>query len=822
MNTDLPVAQIADQVGQAIAAERDVILTAPTGSGKSTLLPLLLLQQAEFKNKKIIMLEPRRLAASSVAQYMAAQLGESVGQQVGYHIRQQKKQSAQTRLMVVTEGILTRLLQHDPELADYDLVIFDECHERNLNADLAFALCLDAQQGLRDDLRLMMMSATLDVDAFQRCLPAAALIGCDGRQFPVHLHYRMRDSHMPWLPQCFALLKQALNEQSEGDVLVFVPGLREIKQLLAWAAEEPELHASFDWLPLYGDLSHAEQQRIFQPGEQRRVIVATNIAETSITLPRVKTVVDSGFERAMRFVSSANAGRLQTRQISRASAKQRAGRAGRVAEGHCYRLWSEQQQQSFEPAIVPEVTYAELTQLALELAQWGITELDQLTWLTPPNGGLWQHGKQQLQWLGAIDRQGNINNHGRAMLQLGLSPRLAHLLVLGAEQGDSLLAAACYGAALLEQRANRSVEFLARLDSAIKQSSRAVDQQARQWFKRAGGRQWPSQLSTAGFDALLLRAFPDRVAKQRHNNSYSTSDGIGVQLATDDPLQRAKWLLVLQHQLSEHHADSWIRAAIEISPQLIQQHLSDFIIEQDVVDWDDDKARVIGRREQKLGRLVLTSSPLSDMASDQIGAALCQWVRRKGLAVLNWSTPASNLIQRIQLAKQWQVAGSDDWPDFTTDGLLNTLELWLLPYLPGVRSHKELQQLDLLQLLRAYLGFQASQQLDQTLPTSFTTPLGRQVAIAYDDNGGAKVAVPMQEMYGFNQQVLLAEGRCQLAFELLSPAKRPVQLTQNLPQFWQGSYKEVQKEMKGRYPKHLWPDDPANTAPTRKTKRHLQ
>ncbi|WP_158100533.1 ATP-dependent helicase HrpB [Neiella marina] len=820
MNTDLPVAQIADQIGQAISADCDVIVTAPTGSGKSTLLPLLLIQRTEFKDKKIIMLEPRRLAATSVAQYMAEQLGESVGDTIGYHIRQQKKQSAATRLMVVTEGILTRLLQHDPELSDYNLIIFDECHERNLNADLAFALCLDAQQGLREDLRLLMMSATLDVEAFQRCLPKAELIGCDGRQFPVHLHHRKRDSHQPWLPQCFELLKQALSEQSDGDVLVFVPGLREIRQIIDWAEQQSELGQRFDWLPLYGDLSHTEQQRIFLPGQRRRVIVATNIAETSITLPRVRTVVDSGFERSMRFVSSANAGRLETRQISRASAQQRAGRAGRVTEGHCYRLWSEQQQQSFEPAIVPEVSYTELTQLALELAQWGVTELDQLTWLTMPNSGLWQHAQQQLQWLGAVDRQGSINNHGRAMLQLGLAPRLAHLLVLGAEQGDELLATACCCAALLEQRATRTVEFLSRLEPTLTASG-AVTKQARLWFKRAGGRQWPAKPSTDGLEGLLLRAFPDRVAKQRHNNSYSTSDGIGVQLAADDPLQRAKWLLILQHQLSEYHADSWIRAAIAIDPQSIQQQLGEFIKQQDVVDWDDSKGRVIGRSEQKLGRLMLTSKPLRDIASDQLGAALCQWVRRKGLSVLNWSNAANNFKQRVILAKQWQVSGADCWTDFTEAALLNTVEQWLLPYLPGIRSHKELQQLDLLQLLRAYLGYEPSQQLDRTLPTSFTTPLGRQVAIVYDDNGGAKVAVPMQEMYGFNEQVLLADGHCPLAFELLSPAKRPVQLTQDLPQFWQGSYREVQKEMKGRYPKHLWPDDPANTEPTRKTKRHL-
>lgn len=824
MNQDLPVTAIAEQVASTLFLEQqDVILTAPTGSGKSTLLPLLLLQHPAFANKKMLMLEPRRLAAMSVAQYMASQLGESVGQRVGYQIRQQQKRSAETQLMVVTEGILTRLLQQDPELAEYDLVIFDECHERNLQADLAFALCLDAQQGLRDDLRLLMMSATLDIDDFKRCLPKAQQISSEGRQFPVHLNYRMRDGKQAWLPQCFSLLKQALNEQQQGDVLVFVPGVREIRQLLNWAQDDSDLAAKFDWMPLYGDLSPSEQQKIFNPGDKRRVIVSTNIAETSLTLPRVRTVVDSGFERTMRFVSSANAGRLQTKQISRASAQQRAGRAGRVAEGHCYRLWSEQQQQSFEPNIVPEVSYAELTQLALELAQWGVTELNQLTWLTVPNAGHWQHAQQQLRWLGAIDGQGAINGHGRAMSQLGLSPRLAHLLVLASNDGDELLAAACFAAALLEEKSNqRSCEFLRRFESTAQQSGNGqMFKQAKQWFKRARGQQWPNQIDSTGLTKLLLRAFPDRVAKRRQHTSYASSDGIGVQLPEDDSLQSANWLLVLQHQLSEHHADSWIRAAIELEPELVHQQLAEFILPVEQVHWDESKGKVIGRKQLKLGRLTLSSEPLTTISELQVEQALCGWVQKQGLRVLHWTPAVSNFCQRVVLAKGWQLPGSDAWPAFDEAALLKSLEQWLLPYLAGIRSHKALKQVDVLTPLRGYLGYDQAQQLDQALPTQFETPLGRNVAIHYDADSGAKVSVPMQEMYGCNQHIVFAEGRCPLTFELLSPAKRPIQLTQNLPQFWQGSYREVQKEMKGRYPKHLWPDDPANTLPTRKTKRHL-
>lgn len=817
----LPVAQIAPQTITTLHQQLDVILTAPTGSGKSTLLPLLLLKAPEFKGKKIIMLEPRRLAAMSVARYMASQLGEQVGCQVGYHIRQQRKSSAQTRLLVVTEGILTRMLQQDPELSDFHLVIFDECHERNLQADLAFALCLDAQQGLRDDLRLLMMSATLDVEAFQRCLPQALLIECEGRQYPVHCHYQLRDGHQPWLPQCFALCKRAALEQAEGDLLIFLPGVREIQELYQQAKADPLL-AEFELLMLYGDLSSAEQQQIFAESPQRRMIFSTNIAETSLTLPRVRVVVDSGFERSMRFVANAGLGRLELKQISLASAQQRAGRAGRVAEGNCYRLWSEQQELSFQPTIVPEVSYAELTSLALELANWGVTELEQLTWLSFPNRGHWQQAQSQLRWLKAIDDKGGITSHGRAMHQLGVSTRLAHLLVLAAAQGERELALAACCAALLEEKSRGGVEFSHRLEEFIRSKGgrlRIQWQQAQSWFQRAGGKRWPAQLSTLGLQELLLQAFPDRVARLRQDNRYATSGGVGVQLPLNDALQGSQWLLVLHHQLSEHHADAWMRDVILLEPETVRLTLASQITTKATVTWHDAKQRVVAEQQEKLGHLVLKRQPLPNPEPERVAEALLAAVNKKGLQTLPWSDAAKSFCQRVRLVQAWGLV--DSWPDFSEPALLENLNTWLLPYLAGFRSLTDLKQLDLLQILQSYLGYSESQQLAQWLPTHFETPLGRRVGIEYDVASGAKVSVPLTEMYGFNQQVELAQGRCVLAFELLSPAQRPLQLTQDLPLFWQGSYQAVQKEMKGRYPKHYWPDEPASAQATRHTKRRM-
>lgn len=817
----LPVAQIAQATIQTLSQSQDVILTAPTGSGKSTLLPLLLLNSSEFANKKIIMLEPRRLAAMSVARYMAAQLGEKVGEQVGYRIRQQFKSSAKTRLLVVTEGILTRMLQQDPELAEYALVIFDECHERNLQADLAFALCLDAQQGLREDLRLLMMSATLAVDAFRRCLPEAKLIECEGRQYPVHCHYQMRDPHQNWLPQCFSLIKRALSEQTEGDVLIFLPGVREIHTLYE-QAQQDEAFKAFELLKLYGDLPSQAQQQIFAEAPQRRIIFSTNIAETSLTLPRVRVVVDSGFERSMRFVPSAGVGRLELKQVALASAQQRAGRAGRVAEGDCYRLWSEQQQLSFQPTIVPEVLYTELTQLVLELANWGVNEPEQLTWLTLPNSGHWAQAQSQLRWLNAIDDKGTITAHGRAMQRLGLSPRLAHLLVLASEQGVQELALAACCAALLEEKSRGGVEFTRRLEQFVSSEgsrSRLVWQQAQNWFQRAGGSKWPTKVSSVGLEALLIKAFPDRVARLRQENRYATSDGLGVQLPGDDGLLGSHWLLVLNHQLSEHHADAWIRDAVVLEQEQLVALVPEQITQQAKVYWNDSKQKVMAELQTRLGQLILSRKPLPNPDPEQVAEALLAAVAKKGLQLLPWSNAAKSLCERSCLAAQWRL--SEEWPDLSESGLKQSLSEWLLPYLAGMRSLAELKQLDLLQILQNYLGYQESQQLATWLPTQFETPLGRKASIEYDAESGAKVAVPMTEMYGFNQKVMLAEGRCELAFELLSPAQRPLQLTKDLPQFWQGSYKEIQKEMKGRYPKHYWPDEPAQAQATRQTKRRM-
>ncbi|MCM2678766.1 ATP-dependent helicase HrpB [Echinimonas agarilytica] len=820
----LPVQTIADQTIEHLASGQDVILTAPTGSGKSTLLPLLLLASPHFEGKSILMLEPRRLAAMSVARYMASQIGEAVGQQVGYRIRQDQKSSANTRLLVVTEGILTRILQHDPELAEFDVVIFDECHERNLHADLAFALCLDAQQGLREDLRLMMMSATLAVDDFQRCLPEAQRVTCEGRQFPVHCHYQLRDTRTQWLPQCLNLLNRAITEQSEGDILVFLPGVSEIKRLHEQFRNNSETATQFELLELYGDMPQKLQQKIFEHSEQRRIIFSTNIAETSLTLPRVRVVVDSGFERSMRFVASAATGRLELRQIALASAQQRAGRAGRVAEGHCYRLWSEQQQLSFQPTIVPEVEYSDLTQLALELANWGVSELTALRWITMPNVGHWRQAQAQLKWMNAIDNKGTLTTHGQLMHRSGSHPRWAHLMVNAAKISDNSLALACLAAALLDskdvlQGRHVGVEFSQRIEQVLHSKGsihNAILQQARQWYKRNSTSLWPSNIDSSELITVMMQSFPDRVAKLRQNQQYAMANGSGVQLPMDDGLTQSSWLLVLHYQLSEHHSDGWVRYAIKLSEQDVNHHLSDHIQSTDHVYWDEQKKKVVGETQRRFGSIVLSKQPLPSPDGQQLAYALMKYIERKGLKLLPWTDAARSLCERSRLVQQLQLHAH--WPDFSETALVNELSQWLLPYLQGMRTVNELKSLNLTQILKSYLGYQHEQQLAQWFPTHFDTPLGRSVHIEYAESG-AKISVPMQEMYGFDEIVELAGGHYRLTFELLSPAKRPIQLTQNLPQFWAGSYRDVQKEMKGRYPKHVWPDDPANTQPTRYTKR---
>ena len=605
-------------------------------------------------------------------------------------------------------------------------------------------------------------------------------------------------------------------------MLVFLPGAREIQHLQEQALQDEAIRSEFELLLLYGDLSDEEQQRIFTPSEQRRIIFSTNIAETSLTLPRVRVVVDSGFERSMRFVAHAGVGRLELKQISVASAMQRAGRAGRVAEGHCYRLWSEQQQQSFQPTIVPQVHYSELTAMALELAQWGVHQPEQLLWLTPPNAGHWQQAQQQLRWLGAIDDKGAISAVGRRMHAVGLSPKLAHLLVLAADENDAVLALACLTAALLDAGTKGSVDFSRKLDALIRSpsgSQKALHQQAHHWFKRVGGKNWPRQIDTSGLNELLLKAFPDRVARLRQGQQYATSDGIGVQLPLDDALTGCHWLLVLNHELSEHHADAWIRDALLVDRETIDRILAEHIRLQPKVYWDDQKQKVMAEQQTRLGQLVLAKQPIARPDPELFAQALLAAVRKKGLQTLPWNDAAHSLCQRCQLLAQWQI--NTDWPDLSDAGLMASLDSWLLPYLAGMRSLAEIKELNLVQLLQTHLGYQHCLQLQAWLPTHFESPLGRQIAIEYNAKTGGKVSLPLTEMYGFNQKVHLANGHCVLAFELLSPAGRPLQLTQDLPQFWQGSYREIQKEMKGRYPRHFWPDEPAMSQPTRHTKRRM-
>jgi len=823
IDMSLPVAEVVDEILNALRRQHDIILCAPTGAGKSTWLPLQLLAEPALSEWRILMLEPRRIAARAVASYLAQQLGEQVGETVGYRIRQESRVSTQTRLEVVTEGVLTRMLQVDPELDRYQLVIFDECHERSLQADLAFSLCLDMRDGLRDDLQLMLMSATPDIAAYQQLLPEAVAIHSQGRLYPVSCHHRPQPRG-DWLPGMLAVIAEAVQTETGGSLLAFLPGAGEIRRLQQ-ALEQDDRFASFELLPLHGGLPFAQQTAALKPPVRRRITLATNVAETSLTLPDIRLVVDSGRERVVRFQLKNSIEQLVTRRLSQASARQRAGRAGRLGPGACYRLWSEGEQQGLSEQLQPEISRSDLSGLLLECILWGVNAPEQLNWLTPPPDAAWQQAKALLVALRLISDKGQITEAGRLVQQLGLTPRLGAMLVALQTESAEHLASGCLAAAVLSEadplRGRDDVDLQARLDWVLHANTQPVAkrilQQAQRWYKQLCSASWPAQLAPLSAYWLSF-AFPDRIAVQRGKDtrSYQLSSGFGVELAEQArPLGRR--LLVAQLSASEQHASGVIRLAVAFSDSQWQQLVSERATQRQLLQWDADKQRVVAQSQQKLVELVIERrrAELTDQQAAE--ALLLKQIVKLQLAPLPWSEAASHLWQRIQLCAS--LSGAQ--PKLDQQRLIQEVESWLAPYLAGLSSFAELASLDLCAMLRYYIGAETCRWLDKQLPSHFSTPLGRKLSIHYPNSEQAIVRLPMQELYGFDQQVSLADGRLQLAFELLSPAKRPIQLTTDLPGFWRGNYAEVRKEMHGRYPKHYWPEQPQLAQPTRHTKRHL-
>ena len=808
--SELPVSAVLPEVLAALQQAPQVLLAAPTGAGKSTWLPLQLLRQGDIAGR-IILLEPRRLAARNVAQRLAEQLGEEPGATVGYRMRGESRVGPATRLEVVTEGILTRMLQQDPMLDGVALVILDEFHERSLQADLALALLLDVQQGLRDDLRLLIMSATLDNARLSARLPDAPLIVSEGRSFPVERRYASLPASLSFDEAVAREVVQLLRAES-GSLLLFLPGVSEIErvknQLASRVGDDVAL------CPLYGALPLAAQRRAILPAPagQRKVVLATNIAETSLTIDGIRLVVDSALERAARFDVRSGITRLQTQRISQASMTQRAGRAGRLSPGICLHLIAREQAERAAAQSEPEILQSDLSALWLDLLQWGCRDVAQLNWIDTPPAPALLAAQKLLMTLGALGENGQLTAQGRAMAQLGSEPRIAALLCAARDRDAQATAARL--AAILEEPPRQGSRHL--LDHLYTPHA-GWQQRARQLQKRlnsAGG-----QPDGALAPGLLAQAFPDRLARRRGDSGrYQLASGPGAMLDDRDGLTRHEWLIAPQLLQSDAQAEARILLALPVEIGALQRDCPTLVRSETDIEWDEAKGTLRAWQRDKIGVLALKSQPLAKPDAEVLHPAMLRWIREKGLAVLNWTPEAQQLRLRLLCAQQW--LPEERWPAMDDEALLATLESWLLPEMSSVRDIKGLRQVSLVSALLHLLTWSQRQRLDSALPTHYTVPTGSRLLIRYDSEKPPALAVRLQEMFGEAQNPTIAEGRVALVLELLSPAQRPLQITRDLAAFWQGAYPEVQKEMKGRYPKHAWPDDPASALPTRRTKKY--
>jgi ATP-dependent helicase HrpB len=828
----LPIDEVLPELRASLTRHRSAVLQAPPGAGKTTGVPPALLDEPWLAGKNILMLEPRRLAARAAAARMATLRGEEVGETVGYQIRFDSRTSKRTRIKVVTEGILTRYLQNDPGLDGVGLVIFDEFHERHLHADLALALCLDTQRGLREDLKILVMSATLAGEAVSRLLGDAPIITSRGELFPVDIRYLPRDPHGP-LPRtvCDAIVNALARDG--GDVLAFLPGAWEIRRTQELL--EQRLSGKADVLPLYGDLPWEVQDRAIRPGAGRRVVLATPIAETSLTIEGIRVVVDSGYVRVPHFDPVSGLSRLKTQRISRASADQRAGRAGRLAPGVCYRLWSEATQRGLPAYSVPEIRTVDLAPLALELAAWGVRDPASLAWLDPPPAAAFSQARELLTELEALDASGVITDAGRAMVSLPLHPRLAHMLFTAERLGLGSLA--CDVAGLLSERdiligeARLGADFRQRIDAlhAFRAHGRRgaqrhradpnvcarVDQAAQQYRRLLSSPAGETDADRLGL--VLALAYPDRVALQRApgDNRYLLASGRGARLHESE--MRLRQPCIVAASLDAGEVEGLIYLAAPLTLELLRAQFGSHVRTEDVVRWDAQQQAVVACREERFGALVLEARPLSKPDPARQRAAVIEGIRRLGLEALPWTREARDWQARVLSLRRW--LPEEDWPDVSDAALLAALEDWLAPYLGGVTRRDHLARLDLLSILDARLDWKTRQRLEEGAPTHLTVPSGSRLRLEYAPGEPPVLRVKLQEMFGCADAPRVAFGRVPVTLHLLSPAQRPVQVTQDLRGFWERTYAEVRKELKGRYPKHPWPDDPWSAVPTARAKR---
>ncbi|MEA3469514.1 MAG: ATP-dependent helicase HrpB [Thermodesulfobacteriota bacterium] len=808
----LPIHTILPELQEKIARHQSVILSAEPGSGKTTIVPLALANEPWLQEKKIIMLEPRRLAARMAAKRMSELAGDTIGGLIGYRIRFDKKVSNATQIEVVTEGIFLRMIQNDPELSEVGLVIFDEFHVRSIQSDMALALCTDVLE-LRSSLKIMIMSATMDSVRVSNLLGHAPIITGEGRCFPVKTVYRSRPDNDYLVPRTVKAIHHAIQEH-DGSILVFLPGAGEIK------AVQNKIEAKIQCLALYGDLAQHKQDMVFAPTGKRRVILATPIAETSLTIEGVSVVIDSGLMKIPRFSSANGLTSLHTVSISKASADQRSGRAGRLGPGICYRLWTKAEQHSKTDFLAPEIIGADLSPLLLEVLQWGVKDPAELTWLDPPRTAQVEQARGLLVRLGAIDSRGGLSKKGKQIASLPLHPRLALMLLYGREHGKATLA--CRLAALLQNRdlfrrgdKEQSADIEDRLDilrlfdqkeTALIRAKGADTSQCRRVLREAD--QYQRLLGIKGrkhdfLEAgnLLAIAYPDRIAKKKPGSSqHLLASGRGVVLSPHDHLQQADFLVAANVDGGKKQGKIFLAAALSLDEILHEQnHL---LVKKERVEWKHSKVEAVSILS--LGSLEIKKEALAEVDPEQIQKCLLKGIQQTGIDCLNWQKKSRELQARIQTAHDLD---PKNWPDVSDNYLTENIS-WIEPYLDSMSSLKQLKKLDLHSILLALLPWKDQQALERLLPTHYQAPSGSKIKLQYTPGESPVLAVRLQEMFGATESPHIYNGKVPLLIHLLSPARRPVQVTADLASFWRNTYPQVKKELAGRYPKHYWPDDP--------------
>jgi ATP-dependent helicase HrpB len=817
--TDLPIEPLLPELRDALQQRNAAVLQAPPGTGKTTRVPLALLGEEWLSDLKIVMLEPRRLAARAAAKRMSDLLGEKVGGTVGYRVRLDSAVSTRTRVEVVTAGVFIRQIQDDPSLSGVGAVLFDEFHERSLDVDLGLALCLDARHGLRDDLRLLAMSATLDGGPIAKLLDNAPILTSEGKRFPVETRYLPRDPTGRLDETVATAIRRALDRES-GDLLVFLPGVGDTRRVQERLEES--VSTDIDIVPLYSDLTLDRQDAALRPAAsgRRKIVLATSIAETSLTIEGVRVVIDCGYTRRPHVDPRSGMSSLETVRVSRASADQRRGRAGRLGPGVCYRLWTEAGDRALIADTPPEILDADLAPLALELAAWGTTDATRLSWLDPPPEAALASARDLLSRLGALDTAGAITPEGKRMATLGLHPRLAHMLLQGKAMGLGGLAADL--AALLSERdilrgdaAKRDADLRHRVETlkSRPRQAMAVAQVAAHWRRQVGARE-NEALPVEKTGLLVALAYPDRIAQRRAKarGQFRLTNGRGAALPETDPLAGHDFLAVAS--LDGGGASARIFLAAPLDEKELRRAFADQIKPIEFIGWDSREQAVLARRQNRLGEIALDDAAL-DASPDQVASAMLDGIRELGIETLPWTKELHGFRARVAFLRRLD---GEAWPDLSDAALLATLEDWLAPYLSGISRRSHLERLDLAAALRSRLSWDQQKKLESDAPTHVVVPSGSRIPIDYSGETPV-LAVRLQEMFGLAQTPSLAGGRVPLLLHLLSPANRPMQVTRDLASFWLGAYREVKKDLRGQYPRHHWPDDPLQAIPTRRAKR---